>query len=186
MSTNIHLRPTQTSICPIILTYCKVLFSIDMPVNMDFSSADANLFLYDNDDPLNDYECAPRTVSVSQVENRNLELPSLFFHVTSEEEGMKESNTNIHDTSSDVCADLATAIKSSIHKKQGYFAVHVHSSLINASVKYITLNITLKLDECWKKVETLVIQSTPIRYVFIYIYVVFIYMLIFSRAAVSK
>lgn len=133
---------------------------------MDFSNADANLVLvYDNDDPLNDYECAPRTVPVSQVKNHNLELPALLFHEKSEEEGVKESNTNIHDnSSSDICADLVNAIKSSIHKKQGYFAVHIHSSLINASVvKFITLNITLKCDECWNKVETLVIQSKPIR-----------------------
>jgi hypothetical protein len=173
MSTNIHLRPTQASICPTTLTVCKVLFSIfDLPVNIDFSWAESHLLLYsceDNNDPLSDNDCENKTIPLSQVKNHSLELPILLFHTESEEKNAKEvQKNNVETTRSDMCADLANAIKSSISRKQGYFALHIHSSLIDPSVKCLTLNMALKRNDGCEKVETLVIRSDPIRYVFIH------------------
>jgi hypothetical protein len=131
-----------------------------MPVKTDFSSAEAHLLLHDNNDPLSDNDGAEEIVPLSEVRNHNLQLPVLLFCTDPEVNNSNESHQNICETNSDMCADLAKAIKSSVFNNQGYFAVHIHSSVIDPSMKCLTLNIVLKRNR-----ESLVIQSEPVRYV---------------------
>lgn len=131
-----------------------------MPVKTDFSSAEAHLLLHDNNDPMSDNDGAKEIVPLSQVCNHYLQLPVLLFNTDPEVNDSNESHQNIQENNNDMCADLAKAIKSSIFKNQGYFAVHIHSSVMGPSIQCLTLNIILKHNK-----ETLVIQSEPVRYV---------------------